>query len=103
MINALLGEERVIAFDLPGTTREAIYVICNAYWEPLDCELPPAPVGGGWRRVLDTSLPSPQDFQELATAPLVPCPTYRAGSRSCILLAAEIFNAEDRKSSDKIL
>lgn len=26
MINALIGEERVIAFDLPGTTRDAIYV-----------------------------------------------------------------------------
>lgn len=26
MINALLGEDRVIAFDLPGTTRDSIYV-----------------------------------------------------------------------------
>jgi Predicted GTPases len=26
LINALVGEERVIAFDMPGTTRDSIYV-----------------------------------------------------------------------------
>ncbi len=26
MVNTLIGEERVIAFDMPGTTRDAIYV-----------------------------------------------------------------------------
>jgi len=85
------GEEsRTMALLVAGT-REAIYVICNAYWEPLDFELPPAPFGvAGWRRILDTSLESPHDFQELATAPLVLGTTYRAQSRSSVLLAAEI-------------
>ncbi len=85
------GEEsRTMALLVAGT-REAIYVICNAYWEPLDFELPPAPFGvAGWRRILDTSLESPYDFQELATAPLVLGTTYRAQARSSVLLAAEI-------------
>ena len=35
------GEDsRTLALLVAGT-REAIYVICNAYWEPLDFELPP--------------------------------------------------------------
>jgi len=81
---------RTLALLVAGT-REAIYVICNAYWEPLDFELPPAPFGvTGWRRVLDTQLPTPDDFQELAIAPLVTGPTYRAEARSCVLLAAEL-------------
>jgi glycogen operon protein len=83
-------DSRTIALLVAGT-REAMYVICNAYWEPLDFELPPVPLGGAaWRRVLDTQLPTPQDFQELAAAPLVMGLTYRAQARSCVLLAAEI-------------
>ena len=71
-------DSRTLALLVAGT-REAIYVICNAFWEPLDFELPHAPFAvAGWRRILDTSLESPDDFQELATAPLVMGPTYRA-------------------------
>jgi glycogen operon protein len=87
-------DSRTLALLVAGT-REAIYVICNAYWEPLEFELPPAPFGtGGWRRILDTSLDSPDDFQELVTAPLVMGSTYSAQSRSCVLLAAEILAPE---------
>ena len=84
------ADSRTLALLVAGT-REAIYVICNAYWEPLDFELPPAPFGvAGWRRIVDTSLESPDDFCELASAPLVVGPAYHAESRSCVLLAAEI-------------
>jgi glycogen operon protein len=83
-------DSRTLALLVAGT-REAIYVICNAYWEPLAFELPPAPFGAThWRRVLDTQLASPHDFQELAAAPLVIGPTYHAAGRSCVLLAVEI-------------
>ena len=34
----------------------------NAYWEPLDFDLPPTAAGREWRRVVDTALESPQDF-----------------------------------------
>ena len=39
-----------------------VYLILNAYWEPLDFELPGVPGGGAWRRWIDTSLKSPQDI-----------------------------------------
>ena len=83
-------DSRTLALLVAGT-REAIYVICNAFWEPLEFELPPAPFAvRGWRRILDTQLPSPHDVQEIAAAPLVIGPTYRAEARSCVLLAAEM-------------
>jgi glycogen operon protein len=65
-----------------------IYVILNAYWEPLEFELPA--VGGDgvnvWRRWIDTTLDSPNDIVELETAPTVPGRTYRAGPRSVVIL-----------------
>jgi glycogen operon protein len=86
-----------VALSVSGT-REALYVICNAYWEALDFELPPPPFNGlsGWRRVIDTFYESPADFQELATAPLVTGPIYRAQPRSCILLATEIRRTDEK-------
>jgi isoamylase len=60
----------------------------NAFWEPLDFELPALPdwATGGWRRVIDTSLPSPHDLVDFAAAGLVSGTTHRVGSRSVVVL-----------------
>ena len=62
-----------------------LYLILNAYWEPLDFELP-APNGGLWHRWIDTSLESPDDIVEWPHAPPVASPFYRAGPRSVVAL-----------------
>ena len=68
--------------------RFLFHMIMNAYWEPLDFELPPAENGGinPWRRWIDTSLDSPNDISEWQTSPPVPDHSYRAAPRSVIIL-----------------
>jgi glycogen operon protein len=71
-----------------------VYVILNAYWEPLDFELPPVGEGrGAWRRWIDTSLDSPDDIVPWQTAPPASDPTYRAGARSVVVL----FGSTERR------
>jgi glycogen operon protein len=63
------------------------YLIFNAYWEPLEFDLPPLGHGGAqWRRCIDTSLESPEDIVEGQSAPPVATPSYRAGARSVVVL-----------------
>jgi isoamylase len=65
----------------------SVYLILNAYWEPLEFELPP--VGDGapaWRRWIDTALESPHDIVPWRTAPTLSGPSYRAGARSVVVL-----------------
>ncbi|MBX9584244.1 MAG: glycogen debranching protein GlgX [Gemmataceae bacterium] len=65
----------------------AYHLILNAYWEPLDFELPPVPAGGGrWRRWIDTSRQSPDDIGDWRAAPAVAGESYRAGPRSVVML-----------------
>jgi glycogen operon protein len=63
-----------------------LYLILNAFWEPLDFELPPASTGNPWRRWIDTSLESPNDIVEWETAPPVATPSYRAEAHSLAIL-----------------
>ena len=76
-----------LAVNLKAADGLGFHVILNAYWEPLNFELPPLVQGGeAWRRWIDTSLDSPQDIVDWRTAPPVSEPTYRAGARSVVVL-----------------
>jgi isoamylase len=69
------------------------HLILNAYWEPLDFELPQCgDRGDSWRRWIDTTLDSPDDIVEWETAPRVPGRTYRAGPRSVVVLFSRLGN-----------
>jgi len=72
--------------------RVLFHVILNAYWEPLEFELPPLAAGGGdpWRRWIDTFLDSPHDIVDWERAPLVSGDRYRAEPRSVVMLFAGV-------------
>ena len=66
--------------------KEQIHVILNAYWQPLTFQLPSLPSSHKWHRILDTSLPSPEDFSDLATAVSIDSQEYLVQSRSSVVL-----------------
>jgi isoamylase len=72
------------------------HLILNAYWEPLDFELPPLSAGGQsqWRRWIDTALDSPHDIVPWQMAPTVPTNKYRTGARSVVMLFQDTGPAE---------
>jgi glycogen operon protein len=63
------------------------YLILNAYWEPLDFELPKAN-SGTWRRWIDTALESPNDIVHWKESPSVSGDTYRVADRSVVMLVS---------------
>jgi isoamylase len=68
------------------------HLILNAYWEPLDFELPPINNGKKkpWHRWIDTSLDSPNDIVEWQKSTEVAGQTYLAKPRSVVILFANI-------------
>src|SRR2546425_920731 len=72
--------------------RLLFHLIFNAYWEPLDFELPRVDKAGEnpWRRWIDTALDSPNDILHWNEAGSVPGYTYRAEARSVVVLFAEL-------------
>lgn len=82
--------------SLAGTVRgprldAVLHMMLNAYWEPLDFEVPPLPEGyqGPWRQWIDTSRPSPDDICGWQHGCPVTNPTYHLESRSLAILIAD--------------
>ncbi len=69
-----------------------LHLMLNAYWEPLEFELPPAGKGGGnrWLRWIDTALETPNDIVPWEKAPAVSTPTYRVEARAVVALYAPL-------------
>ena len=65
---------------------EHLYVILNAYREPLAFELPPLGQAERWHRIIDTALPAADDFCERSAAPPVEEDRYMAKARSSVVL-----------------
>jgi glycogen operon protein len=75
-----------LAFTLHDhDSSEYLHIMLNAYWQPLTFDLPPLPPGLAWQRVIDTSLPAPDDFT-VATEPLNTQANYCVAARTVALL-----------------
>jgi isoamylase len=71
-------------------------VVTNAFWEPLDFELPIDRHREPWRRWIDTSLDSPEDIVPWQAAAAVGDPrSYRVDPRSVVVLWRHLENAGD--------
>ena len=83
--------------------KQLLHMILNAFWEPLEFELPPVSEkdGGAWRRWIDTSLDSPHDIVAWQTAPPFTARTYLAGPRSVVVLYAPLGPSSGMLASDR--
>jgi isoamylase len=68
----------------PGST--ARHFMINAYWQPLEFELPVPPPSQQWFRLIDTSLAPPGDILAPKDAPAVCAVNYRVAPRSIVAL-----------------
>jgi glycogen operon protein len=73
-----------------GTTDCDIFVAMNGGFASQDFEIPHSPTGRPWRRVVDTALPSPEDYLESDQCPRIAfSQVYRLLEHSMIILLSE--------------
>ena len=86
-------DSRSLALTLRGEAA-SVHVICNAWWEPLDFEVPPLrDREPGWRRLLDTTIRPPDGLVAFADAQPVGAGTIRVGPRSVVCLVTPLAAA----------
>ena len=78
-------DSRSLAFCLHGASQgdDDLYVMINGYWEDLEFQVQDS-APHEWTRIVDTSLPSPDDFSD-AGQPLTKS-SYLLAPRSVVVL-----------------
>ncbi|WP_232800922.1 glycogen debranching protein GlgX [Motilimonas sp. E26] len=80
------SSSRTIAIETtPYGQDYGMYAIFNAFWEPLEFELP-IPKRGFWTRFIDTSLPYPEDILTINSSKVIVKNKYVAQPRSVVIL-----------------
>ena len=80
-------ESHSLAATVPLRGYELLmHLIINAYWEPLEFELPSLAEQRSWRRCIDTYLDPPDDICAWAHAPSLHASTYLVQPRSTVML-----------------
>lgn len=83
----LSHDSHSLAFFLSGASQQDddLYVMINAHWEELRFTVQEG-AAADWRRVIDTSLPGPDDFRESGQAQELQSMTYNVRPRSIVVL-----------------
>ena len=81
------SESRTLAWCLHGQSvgDDDIYVMLNSGTDAVEFGIYEG-IAGEWKRVVDTSLPSPHDFCEAAAQPNISEPQYAVSARSVVVL-----------------
>ena len=81
------SDSHVLSYHLKGGTvgDRDLYVMINASQEPVDFAIQVG-VSKEWRKVIDTSLPSPDDIADAGKEPAIPSLRHPVGARSIVVL-----------------
>jgi isoamylase len=90
-------ESHSLAVTLKSEKAERlVHFIFNAWWKPLEFQLPPPLGRSRWQRLIDTSLPPPFDIVDAVhSAACVESSSYIVQSRSTVVLSSEVSRAEE--------